>query len=152
MFFAFDLMFLDGDSVAKLPLIERKERLRSLFAQEVRGLRFADHVLGDGPRFRDQACKLGVEGVVSKRIDYAYAPGTRSLWLKSKCLKREEFVVIGWTEPGGSRSHFGALLLGYYTEDGRLLYAGRADSDHRVCARHLGSAASVGVSLSPTWT
>ena len=55
---------------------------------------------------------------MSKRVDYAYAPGARSLWLKSKCLNREEFVVVGWTEPGGSRSHFGALLLGYYTRTG----------------------------------
>jgi ATP-dependent DNA ligase len=121
VFMAFDLLFLDGADTAKLPLIERNERLRSLFASEIRGLRFADHVVGDGPRFREHACKLGVEGVVSKRIDCAYAPGTRSLWLKSKCLTREEFVVVGWTEPAGSRSHFGALLLGYYTEDGRLV-------------------------------
>ena len=89
---AFDLLFLDGESVAKLPLIERKERLRALLGREIRGLRFADHVVGDGPRFREHACKLGVEGVVSKRVDYAYAPGTRSLWLKSKCLSWEELV------------------------------------------------------------
>jgi bifunctional non-homologous end joining protein LigD len=126
VFFAFDLLFLDGESTAKLPLIERKERLRSLLRREVRGVRFADHVVGDGPRFRRRACELGVEGVVSKRVDYAYAPGARSLWLKSKCLSREEFVVVGWTDPAGSRSHFGALLLGYYTDDGRLHYAGRA--------------------------
>jgi len=56
----------------------------------------------------------------------AYAPADRQLWAKSKCLNREEFIVIGWTEPAGSRQHLGALLLGYYTEDGRLVYAGRA--------------------------
>src|SRR5262249_8972300 len=61
-----------------------------------------------------------------KRIGCAQAPGARSLWLKSKCLNREEFVVAGWTEPAGSRSHFGALLLGYYTKDGRPHYAGPA--------------------------
>jgi len=55
-----------------------------------------------------------------------YAPGNRGLWLKSKCLNREEFIVIGWSEPSGSRSHFGALLLGYYSDDGKLQYAGRA--------------------------
>jgi bifunctional non-homologous end joining protein LigD len=126
VFMAFDLLFLDGESTARLLLIERKERLRSMFGHAVRGLRYADYVRGGGPRFREHACKAGVEDIVSKRVDYAYAPGTRSLWLKSKCLNREEFVVIGWTDPGGSRSHFGALLLGYYTEDGRLKYAGRA--------------------------
>ena len=75
---------------------------------------------------RAGACRLGLEGVISKRIDRAYAPGDRGLWVKSKCLNREEFVVVGWTDPEGSRSHIGALLLGYYTEDGRLHYAGRA--------------------------
>jgi bifunctional non-homologous end joining protein LigD len=82
--------------------------------------------VGNGRRFQQQACKLGVEGVISKRVDRPYAPGNRGLWLKSKCLNREEFIVVGWTEPAGSRSHFGALLLGYYTQDGRLRYAGRA--------------------------
>jgi DNA ligase D-like protein (predicted ligase) len=126
VFMAFDLLFLDGEDIARLPLLKRKERLRSLFARQIGGLRFADHVLGDGPRFREHACKSGVEGVVSKRVDQPYAPSNRGLWLKSKCLNREEFVVVGWTDPTGSRSHFGALLLGYYTEDGRLQYAGRA--------------------------
>jgi ATP-dependent DNA ligase len=82
----------------------------------------------------------GVEGVISKRVDRPYAPGDRGLWLKSKCLNREEFVVVGWTDPGGSRSHFGALLLGYYTETGRLNYAGRAGTgfDERELARLAG--------------
>jgi ATP-dependent DNA ligase len=69
---------------------------------------------------------LGLEGIISKRIDPPYAPNDRGLWVKSKCLNREEFVVVGWTDPTGSRPHIGALLLGYYTEDGRLHYAGRA--------------------------
>ena len=81
---------------------------------------------GGGPRFREHACKLGLEGVISKRADRPYAPGDRGIWVKSKCLNREEFVVVGWTDPEGSRPHIGALLLGYYTEDGRLHYAGRA--------------------------
>src|SRR5712691_4431348 len=59
-------------------------------------------------------------------MDRPYAPGDRGIWVKSKCLNREEFVVVGWTDPEGSRSHIGVLLLGYYTDDGRLHYAGRA--------------------------
>jgi ATP-dependent DNA ligase len=125
VFIIFDLLYLNGKSTAALPLIERKEQLRALFARPIRRLRFSDHVVGNGPRFRKEACGLGVEGVISKRVDRAYAPGTRGLRLKSKCLNREEFIVIGWTEPRGSRSDIGALLLGYYTEDGRLHYAGR---------------------------
>jgi ATP-dependent DNA ligase len=58
--------------------------------------------------------------------DAPYRPGDRGIWVKSKCLNREEFVVVGWTAPEGSRPHIGALLLGYYTEDGQLRYAGRA--------------------------
>ena len=67
-----------------------------------------------------------MEGIVSKRVDAPYAPGNRGLWLKVKCLNREEFVVVGWTDPEGSRPWLGALLLGYYDPDGRLIYAGRA--------------------------
>ena len=126
VFFAFDLLFLNGKSTAEVPLIERKARLQRLFRKEIDGLRYTDHVAGDGPRFRAQACRLGLEGAISKRADRPYAPGDRGIWVKSKCLNREEFIVVGWTDPEGSRSHIGALLLGYYTDDGRLHYAGRA--------------------------
>jgi bifunctional non-homologous end joining protein LigD len=126
VFFAFDLLYLNGESTAQLPLIQRKERLQRLFKKEIGGLRYSEHVAGDGPQFREHACKLGLEGVISKQSDRPYAPGDRGIWVKSKCLNREEFVVVGWTDPEGSRSHFGALLLGYYTDDGRLHYAGRA--------------------------
>jgi bifunctional non-homologous end joining protein LigD len=124
--FAFDLLFLDGQSTAQLPLIQRKEKLERLFRRDIAGLRYSEHVAGDGPRFRAQACKLGLEGAISKLADRPYAPGNRGIWVKSKCLNREEFVVVGWTDPEGSRAHIGALLLGYYTDDGQLRYAGRA--------------------------
>src|ERR1700756_4452615 len=75
------------------------------------------------PSFRSTP---GTEGVVSKRIDARYAPGDRRLWRKTKCLNREEFIIVGYTDPEASRPYLGALLLGYYTDDGRLLYAGRA--------------------------
>ena len=125
VFFAFDLLYLDGVNIAPLPLIERKERLKALL-HRVLGLHYCEHIVGDGPRFRMHACELGLEGVISKRVDRPYRPGDRGVWVKSKCLNHEEFVVVGWTKPAGSRSHFGALLLGYYTDDGKLLYAGRA--------------------------
>ena len=126
VFFAFDLLYLNGQNMTKLPLLKRKERLQRVFKWEISGLRYSEHVAGDGPRFRAQACKLGLEGVVSKRGDQPYVPGDRGIWVKSKCLNREEFIVVGWTDPEGSREHIGALLLGYYTQDGRLHYAGRA--------------------------
>jgi bifunctional non-homologous end joining protein LigD len=106
--------------------VERKQRLERLFKKPIAGLHYSDHVAGGGPRFRAQACKLGLEGAISKCADRPYAPGDRGIWVKSKCLNREEFVVVGWTDAEGSRAHIGALLLGYYIDDGRLLYAGRA--------------------------
>jgi ATP-dependent DNA ligase len=63
--------------------------------------------------------------VVSKTIDAPYAPGNRGLWRKAKALNRQEFVIVGWSDPEGSRPHLGALLLGYYTDGGKLIYAGR---------------------------
>jgi len=69
---------------------------------------------------------MKLEGIVSKRADVTYAPGNRGLWLKVKCLPREEFVVVGWTDPEGSRPYLDALLLAYYDPDEHLVYAGRA--------------------------
>ena len=89
------------------------------------GLQFNGHEIGDGELILKHAGKLGFEGVVSKTIDAPYAPGNRGLWRKAKWLNREEFVIVGWSDSEGSRPHLGALLLGYYTDDGKLIYAGR---------------------------
>jgi len=124
VYYVFDLLHLDGRDTASLPLFRRKALLKSLVA-DIPGLQFNDHETGDGELIRKHACELRFEGVVSKTVDAPYAPGNRGLWRKSKCLNRQEFVVVGWTDPEGSRPHLGALLLGYYTDDGKLVYAGR---------------------------
>jgi ATP-dependent DNA ligase len=100
-------------------------------------LHFSDHQIGRGQAFYDRACALKVEGIVSKRVDAPYMPGNRGLWLKVKCLNREEFVVVGWTDPEGTRPWLGALLLAYFDPDGRLIYAGRAGTgiDHAELER-----------------
>jgi len=126
VFFLFDLLHLDGEAIAPMPVTERKERLRALLSGSGSPLHFSDHEIGRGRAFYDHACTLKVEGIVSKRVDAPYAPGNRGLWLKVKCLNREEFVVVGWTDPEGARPWLGALLLAYYDPDGRLVYAGRA--------------------------
>ncbi|HEX3413377.1 MAG TPA: hypothetical protein VHT00_16805 [Stellaceae bacterium] len=109
--------------ISARPLTERKERLRALLSQ---GLQFSDHQIGRGRASYEQACGLKLEGIISKQARAPYAPGNRCLWLKVKCLNREEFVVVGWTDPEGARPFLGALLLAYYDPDGRLIYAGRA--------------------------
>jgi ATP-dependent DNA ligase len=131
VFFLFDLLHLDGDDVGALPLIERKARLAELLSGVAPPLHYSDFHRGRGAEFHEQACKLELEGIVSKRADAAYAPGNRGLWLKVKCLYREEFVVVGWTDPEGRRPYLGALLLAYYDPDGRLVYASRAGSGIR---------------------
>jgi bifunctional non-homologous end joining protein LigD len=125
VFFVFDLLFLDGENLMALPLVDRKARLEAFVVGAPEMLRYNDHQIGHGPALHRLACEHGLEGIVSKRTDGRYEPDRRS-WLKTKCLNREEFVVVGWSDPEGSRHRMGALLLGYYTPDGKLAYAGRA--------------------------
>src|SRR5580704_1826636 len=125
IFFLFDLLFLDGEKLMVPPLVDRKIRLEAFLVGAPESLRYNDHQIGKGPAIHGLACQHGLEGIVSKRIDGRYEPDRRT-WLKTKCLNREEFVVVGWNDPEGSRHRIGALLLGYYTPDGKLIYAGRA--------------------------
>ena len=120
-FFVFDLLHLKGEDTAKLQLLDRRARLKKLLAKPPPGMRYSEHVIGNGPAFRQQACELGLEGAISKRIDRPYVPNDRGIWLKSKCLNREEFVVVGWSEPEGSRQHF-VVEVSYltWTDEGLL--------------------------------
>ena len=115
------------------PLTERKERLRALLSGAGSPLQFSDHQIGRGRAFYDHACALKLEGIVSKRADAPYAPGNRGLWLKVKCLNREEFVVVGWTDPEGARPWLGALLLAYYDPGRPADLRGPRRHRHRPC-------------------
>jgi bifunctional non-homologous end joining protein LigD len=122
----FDILELEGRDLRRLPLIERKKVLRALIeASDVAPrIRLSDHVVGNGPAFFEHAGRLGAEGIVSKRAASPYHAGRGRDWLKIKCIKRQEFVIGGYTDPSGKRARLGALLIGVY-EGGKLRYAGR---------------------------
>jgi len=123
-FYAFDLPYLDGYDLSKVSLLDRKRLLQPLL-QSTGELKFSDHVVGAGDEFFAQACKLRLEGIISKRVDSPYQPVRGANWVKIKCGMRQEMVVGGFTDPQNSRTGFGALLLGVYDRDGDLRYAGK---------------------------
>jgi DNA ligase D-like protein (predicted ligase) len=137
VFFLFDLLYLDGEVISAAPLHERKERLRQLLSNVGTPLQYSDHQIGRGAEFYAKACELSLEGIISKRAEAPYSPGNRGLWVKVKCQNREEFVIVGWTDPEGARPWLGALLLAYYDPDERLVYAGRVGTgiDHAELGR-----------------
>src|SRR5258708_3965353 len=95
----------DGKKLAELPLLERKERLYALVKGAPRSIKYSDHHIGDGQRFLQAACGAKAEGIISKRVDAPYAPGDRGIWRKSKCYQREEFIIVGYSDPEGSRPY-----------------------------------------------
>src|ERR1700732_111503 len=125
-FFAFDLLYHDGWDLTGAALEDRKAALSEIIPPQAEGiLHYSDHQAGQGPAVLRQASSLGLEGIVSKRRDAPYRAGRGTAWLKIKCRNRDEFVVVGFTDPEGRREGFGALLAGYYDASGTLCYAGR---------------------------
>ena len=137
-YYLFDLIHADGHACEDLPLDERKKLLRKLVSFDD-PLRFTIHRRGNGEAFLEEACEKGWEGLIAKRSASTYAHGRSRDWLKFKCSAGQELVIGGFTEPHGSRNHFGALLVGYHDE-GKLRYAGKVGTgfDEATLA-HLGS-------------
>jgi bifunctional non-homologous end joining protein LigD len=121
---AFDLLYADGRDLRALPLEERKARLEKLIVPD-RGVMYSKHIVAHGKAFFDLAQRESLEGIIAKRRDSPYRMARSRDWFKIKAKHEEEFVIGGWTEPKGSRSEFGALLLGYYEGD-KLIFAGQA--------------------------
>ncbi len=122
-YYVFDILWLDGRDVRSLPLKTRKRLLKD--ALSFKGhVRFTPHRNEKGEEFYAEACRKGWEGLIAKRADSRYGDGRSRDWLKFKCEQGQELVIGGFTAPRGSRTHFGALLLGYYA-DGKLRYAGK---------------------------
>jgi bifunctional non-homologous end joining protein LigD len=124
-FVAFDMPWRDGVDLRDAPLLERKAALTRLLRPKTdRVLRLSDHISGNGPTFAAEACRMGLEGIISKRADAPYRSGRSRAWLKIKCGKGGEFAVCGMTAPRRSRGGFGSLLLAR-PEGDRLVYCGR---------------------------
>ncbi len=126
-YYAFDLLYVNGHQLTACPLSERKEILATVSESANTTVRFSvcDYLTGDGPTVFQQSCKLGMEGIVSKRLDKRYAEGRFEFWLKTKCLQSREFVIGGFTPPTASRKGLGAILLGSFTEDDQLHFLGK---------------------------
>ncbi len=124
--YAFDLLYLDGFDLRKATLDRRKEALARLLAGTASpSLRFSEHMIAEGAAMFEHACRLGLEGIVSKRRSQPYRSGRHGDWVKCKCTHREEFVIGGYVPSTASRGAVGSLALGYF-ENGKLIYVGRA--------------------------
>jgi bifunctional non-homologous end joining protein LigD len=128
-YIAFDLLFADGEDLRSLPLIERKKRLKALLKKAKPPILFGDHLTGDAEKVFKEACRLGVEGLVSKDKNSTYASGRSSSWIKSKCLGRSEFVIGGYRPSDKAGRPFASLLVGEFGPKG-LIYRGRVGTGY----------------------
>ncbi|MFZ0417667.1 MAG: non-homologous end-joining DNA ligase [Candidatus Sulfotelmatobacter sp.] len=127
LYYAFDLLYLDGFDWRRVPLEIRKKKLASIL---VTGdfLRYSDHYERRGKALFEIARQKGLEGILAKKRDSIYQERRSSEWLKIKIRHRLEAVIGGYTQPEGSRAHFGSIVLGLYDKQGRLIHVGQAGS------------------------
>jgi bifunctional non-homologous end joining protein LigD len=127
LYYAFDLLYLDGFDWRRVPLEDRKKKLASIL---VTGdfLRYSDHYEQQGKALFELARQKGLEGILAKKRDSIYQERRSSEWLKIKIRHRLEAVIGGYTQPEGSRAHFGSVVLGLYDKQGRLIHVGQAGS------------------------
>src|SRR5205823_13698080 len=138
IYYAFDLLHRDGHDLTGTPLIERKAELKRLLTTRVSGpIRFSEDFDEDGSLVLNQACRMTLEGIVSKRTDAPYRSGRSDSFIKTKCSNAQELVVGGYSPSTVLPRAIGALAVGYY-DDGRLVYAGRVGTGYtRALARDL---------------
>ncbi|MEL7685542.1 DNA ligase D [Citromicrobium bathyomarinum] len=123
-FFAFDLLQMDGEDLTGHSNIERKERLEALLRDTEPPIHVAEHIIGAGEKLYAQMCDAGQEGIIAKRIDAPYRHSRTKSWVKVKCVQRQEFIVVGWSESSAKARPFASLLLA--TKDGEdLIYRGK---------------------------
>jgi len=122
-FYVFDIQYFDDHDLRNLSLLERKEILKTVIKFNDK-IFWTDYIKENGVNFYEYAKQIGWEGIIAKRAASIYQNKRSKDWLKFKCSNSQEFIIIGYTDPHGSRTGFGALLLGYY-EDNKLCYAGK---------------------------
>lgn len=128
-YYVFDVLYLDGYDLSKLPLDRRKSVLKESIDFDNNILRFTPHRNTDGEEYLQEACEKGWEGLIAKDAHSVYRHSRSKKWLKFKCEKGQELVICGYTPPEGSRKHFGALIVGFY-DDGELKEAGKVGSGY----------------------
>ena len=134
VFYIFDLLREGARDLHGLPVVERRDRLKSLLKGVKDPLRFSATLEGTPSALLRKACSLGLEGLIAKRADSTYEAARRSgAWVKIKCTNQQEFVIGGYTTPRGTRQHLGAVLVGYY-EKKRLCFAGKVGSGFTVAS------------------
>src|SRR5262249_41612536 len=147
--YLFDLIYLHQYDIRQVPLRYRKELLRDAFEFRT-SLRFTEYRKKEGERYYRHACRRGWEGIIAKNGDGAYVSRRTRDWLKFKCAKEQEFVIVGYTDPKGSRIGFGALLVGFYRGK-ELVYAGKVGTgfDTEMLARLSKQLARLEIKTSP---
>ncbi|WP_239143006.1 non-homologous end-joining DNA ligase [Variovorax sp. WS11] len=125
IYFLFDVPFYDGFDLRGVPLVERRALLQSILRKPPPPIRFSEAFDAPPQDIIASACELGLEGIIGKRKASRYPSRRSPDWIKLKCNQRQEFVIGGYTDPQGSRTGFGGLLVGYYDDAGALIYAGK---------------------------
>ena len=134
--FLFDALEINGETLEKLPNLERKQRLAALIGEgRPPFILYADHIIGKGEQLFDAMCKAGQEGIIAKKADAPYRHARTKNWLKIKCTLRQEMVIIGWSESDKKGRGFRALLLGLH-EGGKLRYAGKVGTGFSTAVLH----------------
>lgn len=136
VFYAFDLLYLDGYSLLDVGLLERKHLLEKLIPENSGKLRYSAHFNENGGLVLNHACRLSLEGVVSKQRDSNYVSGRKGEWIKSKCSQRQEFVIGGYVPSTAMKNAIGSLAMGYY-EDGALKHVGRVGTGYTVATAQM---------------
>jgi bifunctional non-homologous end joining protein LigD len=136
LYYAFDVLYLDGYDLRRVPLERRKAALANLLITPSDTVRLSDHFVANGKGLFEVARSKGLEGILAKRRDSLYEPRRSREWLKVKIKHRLECVIGGYTEPEGSRPYFGSVVLGLYDKKGNLIHVGQAGSgfDHNMLA------------------